>query len=317
MDTRTVGTSELEVSVVGMGCNNFSRMRTDTETQEGSTDVIRAAVEAGITFFDGADIYGSEPGRSEEFLGVALKGLRDQVVLSTKFGFQDVNVAGREAWGPKGASRYIRGAVEDSLRRLHTDRIDLLQMHSPDPETPIEDTLAALTELVGEGKVRYIGHSNFTPEQAVEAAEVATRDGYESFISTQNEYSLVSREFEVTMQPVAIEYGLGVFPYFPLANGLLTGKYTREGGGEGRLRTLKPALLADTDWDQLEAYQRICDEAGHSMLDVTFQWLLAQPNISSVIAGATRPEQMAQNAQAGSAEVPRDVLVAVDDLFAR
>ncbi|SHJ12625.1 Predicted oxidoreductase [Tessaracoccus bendigoensis DSM 12906] len=316
MEIRNVGRSDLRVSVVGMGCNNFSRRGTHTETLEGSTEVIRTAIDAGITFFDGADIYGSTPGRSEEFLGAALEGVRDEVVLATKFGHQDYAMPGTEDWGPKGGARYIRRAVEASLRRLRTDRIDLLQMHTPDPETPIEETLAALTDLVGQGKVLYLGHSNFTPEQARDAAAASEQDGNESFISTQNEYSLVAREFEALMAPVADEFGLGVFPYFPLANGLLTGKYTRAGGGEGRLTRQKPALLAATDWDQLEAYQAICDDADRSMLEVTFQWLLSRPNISSVIAGATQISQVMQNTAAGRSVVSTDVLDAVDALFA-
>ena len=315
MESRTVGTSDLVVSVVGMGCNNFSRPRTDTETQQGSTAVIRAAVDAGITFFDGADIYGSEPGRSEEFMGVALEGIRDQVVLATKFGHRGVTFPGSEGWGAKGAERYIRSAVEGSLRRLRTDRIDLLQMHTPDEATQIEETLAALTHLVEEGKVRHIGHSNFDAAQATEAAAVSQRDGLARFVSAQNEYSLIERGVESDLLPVARDLGLGVFPYFPLANGLLTGKYTRGGGGEGRLSKLKPALLEATDWDRLEAYQRICDDAGVSMLEATFQWLLAQRPVSSVIAGATTIAQVAQNAAAGSALVPAEVIASVDELF--
>ena len=316
MEHRNVGSSDLRVSVVGMGTNNLSRAHTHTESLEASTEVIRAAVDAGITFFDCADIYGSAPGRSEEFLGQALAPVRDRVVLSTKFGHEDVDMPGTGDWGPKGGARYIRGAVEASLRRLRTDRIDLLQMHTPDPGTPIGQTLEALTELVGEGKVRYIGHSNFTADQAREAADVATREGYESFISTQNEYSLVARDFEATMAPVAAEYGLGVFPYFPLGNGLLTGKYTREGGGEGRLTRLKPALLEVVDWDRIEAYQEICDRAGHTMLEVTFAWLLSRPGIASVIAGATQIAQASQNAAAGRSHVSPGVVEAVDRLFA-
>ena len=316
MEQRSVGTSGLKVSVVGMGCNNFSRPRTATETLEQSVRVIEAAIDQGITFFDGADIYGGAPGRSEEFLGVALRGKRDQVVLATKFGHQDFTMPGSEAWGPKGARRYVRSAVEASLARLQTDRIDLLQMHTPDPETPIEETLDVLTDLVGEGKVRFIGHSNFTGDMAREAAEIAVAEGLESFISAQNEYSLLARDIEFDLLPAAVDLGLGVFPYFPLANGLLTGKYTRDGGGEGRMRSIKSAQLAGVDWNLLERYRRLCDRAGHTMLEVTLQWLLGQPAITSVIAGATRVEQVAQNAAAGSAAVPAEVLDAVDELFA-
>lgn len=315
MEQRSIGTSGLKVSVVGMGCNNFSRPGTATESLEQSVRVICSAIDLGITFFDGADIYGGVPGRSEEFLGVALRGKRDQVVLATKFGHQDFTMPGSDDWGPKGARRYIRSAVEASLSRLQTDRIDLLQMHTPDPETPIEETLDVLTDLVGEGKVRYLGHSNFTGDMAREAAEVSVTRGLESFISAQNEYSLLARDIEYDLLPTAVDLGLGVLPYFPLANGLLTGKYTRDGGGEGRMRTIKSAQLAGVDWDLLERYRRLCERAGHTMLEVTFQWLLAQPAITSVIAGATQLEQVAQNAAAGTSPVPDEVLDAVDELF--
>lgn len=316
MQQRNVGASELRVSVVGMGCNNFSRPRTATESLEQSVRVIHAAIDQGITFFDGADIYGGTPGRSEEFLGEALAGRRDEVVLATKFGHQDFAMPGAEAWGPKGGARYVRSAVEASLTRLQTDRIDLLQMHTPDPDTPIGETLSILSDLVEEGKVRYIGHSNFTGDLAREAAEVSLEEGHESFVSAQNEYSLLARDIERDLLPAAIELGLGVFPYFPLANGLLTGKYTADGGGEGRMRSIKAAQLSGVDWTQLERYRRLCDQAGHTMLEVTFQWLLGQPGISSVIAGATQVEQVLQNAAAGAAAVPDDVLDAVDELFA-
>lgn len=316
MEQRNVGTSDLRVSIVGMGCNNFSRPRTATESLEQSIRVIHEAVDKGITFFDGADIYGGVPGRSEEFLGEALRGRRDGVVLATKFGHQDFTMPGSESWGPKGGRRYVRSAVEASLARLKTDRIDLLQFHTPDPDTPIEETLGILTDLVGEGKVRYIGHSNFTGDMAREAADVALAEEYESFISAQNEYSLLARDIEYDLLPVAVELGLGVFPYFPLANGLLTGKYTAQGGGEGRMRSIKAAQLAGVDWELLERYRELCDDAGHTMLEVTFQWLLGQPNITSVIAGATQVEQVAQNAAAGAARVSPDVLDAVDELFA-
>ena len=316
MEQRNVGSFELSVSAVGMGCNNFSRKGTATETLEGSVAVINAALDAGITFFDGADIYGSEPGRSESFLGAALKGRRDEVVLSTKFGFAGVTMPGSEGWGPKGSARYVRNAVDASLTRLDTDRIDLLQIHSPDPSTPIEETLGALSELVTEGKIRYFGHSNYSAEQARHAAQVAAEAGLDGFISSQIEYSLLHRTPEAELLPTAQDLGLGVFPYFPLANGLLTGKYTRDGGGEGRVRSLKPHLLETTNWDLLDAYQRICDEAGHSMLTVSIAWLLWHEPIASVIAGATRPDQVTQNAKAGSTAVSADVLRAVDELFA-
>lgn len=297
MEQRRLGESDLVVSAVGMGGNNFSRPKTDTETLKGSIEVIHAAIDAGITFFDGADIYGSAIGRSEEFLGAALKGKRDQVVLSTKFGFADTEAYPGIDLGPKGGETYIRHAVEQSLRRLQTDRIDLLQMHSPDPATPIAETLRVLTDLVEQGKVRYLGNSNFSAAQIVEADQTARADGFVRFVSAQNEYSLMARDVEREILPTANRLGLGFLPYFPLYNGLLTGKYTAE-GGQGRLSKIKPHLLAGVDWDRMAAYQRLCDAAGLTMLQATVSWLAAQPPVTSVIAGATRPDQARQNAAA-------------------
>lgn len=316
MELRTLGTSDLVIPAVGMGCNNFSRPRTATATQDGSTAVIHAAIDHGITFFDGADIYGAEPGLSETFMGVALQGRRDEVVLATKFGHSGASMPGTGDWGPKGGRTYIRGAVEASLRRLRTDRIDLLQMHTPDATTPIEETLAALHELVAAGKVRHIGNSNFSAVQLREADDAARAGGLTPFISAQNEYSLLRRDIEGDVLPAARELGLGVIPYFPLYNGLLTGKYTR-GGGEGRITALKPELLESVDWDRLDAYQRLCDEAGLTMLEATFGWLLAQPGIATVIAGATTPEQVAQNAAAGDVRLSGDVAGRISEIFAR
>lgn len=313
MAYRQVGDSDLVVSAIGMGCNNFSRPKTATATQEGSTAVIRAAVEEGITFFDGADIYGAEPGLSETFMGVALDGIRDRVVLATKFGHAHYHAAGSADWGPKGARRYVRSAVDASLRRLRTDRIDLLQMHTPDPVTPIGETLAALTELVAEGKVRHIGHSNFSADQARQADRVARDNGYVRFISTQNEYNLLHRDIEAEILPAAVELGLGVFPFFPLANGLLTGKYTRD-SGSGRLRDIKPELLDDVDWDRLTDYRQVCRDAGFSMLQVTVGWLLSRPAMAGVIAGATTVEQVRQNA-AAAVNLPPALMAAADTLF--
>lgn len=313
MEQRRLGDSDLVVSVVGMGGNNFSRPKTDTETLKGSTEVIHAAIDAGITFFDGADIYGSVIGRSEEFLGAALKGRRDRIVLSTKFGF-----AGNDAYpgldlGPNGGERYIRHAVEQSLRRLQTDRIDLLQMHSPDPATPIAETLRVLTDLIGEGKVRYVGNSNFSPAQITEADQVARADGFVRFVSAQDEYSLLARGVEREVLPTANRLGMGFLPYFPLSNGLLTGKYTAE-GGQGRLSKIKPHLLADVDWDRMAAYQRLCDQAGLTMLQATISWLAAQPPVTTVIAGATRPEQARQNA-AALRRLDDGLIQQISDLF--
>lgn len=313
MELRQLGDSDLMVSAVGMGCNNFSRPQTATETLDGSSAVIWAAIEAGINFFDGADIYGNPPGRSEEFLGEALRGRRDEVVLSTKFGNVDFEVYPDLDLGPKGAERYLRHAVENSLQRLQTDRIDLLQMHSPDPVTPIAETLRVLTDLVAEGKVRHVGNSNFTPAQIVAADEASRANGFVRFVSAQNEYSLVNRQVEADLLPTLNELGLGFFPFFPLFNGLLTGKYTAD-GGQGRLRSIKPQLLDDVDWTRMSAYQALCDQAGITMLEASISWLAAQRPVASVIAGATTPEQVRMNA-AAVRQLDAEVLAAIGDLF--
>ncbi len=313
MQQRTLGHSGLVVSAIGMGCNNFSRPGTATEWQDGSTAVIHAAIDAGITFFDGADIYGGKPGQSEEFMGVALKGRRDEVVLATKFGHQDFAMPGYEGRGHKGAEKYVRHAVENSLRRLQTDRIDLLQMHTPDPKTPIGETLRVLNDLVSEGKVRHIGSSNFSADQLYEADFVARENGFVRFTSAQSEYSLVERGVEAGVLPACRDLGLGFLPYFPLKSGLLTGKYTRE-GGTGRLTT-RPKILAGANWEQLDAYRALCDEHGLTMLQASIGWLLAQDPVSSVISGATTPEQVTQNAGAGEIALPDALLDQIGELF--
>ncbi len=314
MPQRHLGSSDLTVSAVGLGCNNFSRPGTATQTLAGTKAVIDAAIEVGITLLDTAELYGDPKGGSEDLMGQALEGRRDKVVLATKFGHMAGGPSGSESWGPNGSASYIAHAVEGSLTRLRTDRIDLYQLHTPDPTTPIGDTLAALAPLVQAGKVRYLGHSNLTAEQIREADSVAAELGLPKFVSSQNEYSLMARGVEYDVLPTVRELGLGFLPYFPLHNGLLTGKYTR-GGGEGRLTRLKPEVLEQVDWDLMERYQALCDEAGVSMLGATFEWLLAQPAISSVIAGATSPEQVAANAQAGETVLTDDVVAAIGALF--
>jgi aryl-alcohol dehydrogenase-like predicted oxidoreductase len=314
MPQRHLGSSDLTVSAVGLGCNNFSRPGTATETLAGTKAVIDAAIEVGITLLDTAELYGDPKGGSEDLMGQALEGRRDKIVLATKFGHMAGGPLGSENWGPNGSASYIAHAVEGSLTRLRTDRIDLYQLHTPDPATPIGDTLAALAPLVQAGKVRYLGHSNLTAEQIREADSVAAELGLPKFVSSQNEYSLMARGVEYDVLPTVRELGLGFLPYFPLYNGLLTGKYTR-GGGEGRLTRLKPEVLEQVDWDLMERYQALCDEAGVSMLGATFAWLLAQPAISSVIAGATSPEQVAANAQAGETVLTDDTVAAIGALF--
>src|SRR5918993_5425659 len=313
---RRVGASGLLVSPVGLGCNNFGRPGTKSESLEGTQAVLDAAIDAGVTFLDTADMYGGRPGLSESLMGEALKGKRDKVVLATKFGHSGRDM-GEGALGAKGGRAYIRHAVESSLRRLQTDWIDLYQLHGPDPQTPIEETLDALTDLVREGKVRYIGNSNFTGWQLAEAHFTARSRGSVPFVSAQNHYSLLARGAEREVLPAANRFGVGFLPYFPLYNGLLTGKFTREGGpGGSRIMAQRPHLWADAPWDALEAYQAFCDERGISMLEATFGWLLAQPGLASVIAGATSPEQITANARAGEAWTPTaEDLDVIDGLF--
>ncbi|MCU1405300.1 MAG: aldo/keto reductase [Glaciihabitans sp.] len=295
---RALGNSGLLVSTVGLGCNNFGRAKTLTETQEGTNAVITAAIDAGITLFDTADIYGAERGLSETLMGVALKGRRSEVVLATKFGMDMAGSNGPD-WGARGSRRYIRLAVEASLRRLQTDWIDLYQLHRPDDNTPIEETLSTLDDLITEGKVRYIGHSNLAGWQVADAEYAAILGGHPKFISAQNEYSLLRRDVEYEVLPATNNYGLGFLPFFPLFNGLFTGKYSRDGGpADGRLTNIRPEALEDVPWDAIERYQAFCDRRGVSMLTATFSWLLAQPGVTSVIAGATRPEQVVQNVEA-------------------
>ncbi|MCU1547998.1 MAG: aldo/keto reductase [Arthrobacter sp.] len=295
---RRVGKSGLTVSVVGLGCNNLGRPGTATESQEGTGAVVHAALDAGITLFDVADTYGREPGLSETMLGKALAGRRDDAVVATKFGM-DMNGANGNDFGARGSRRYILKAVEASLRRLGTEWIDLYQFHTPDPLTPIDETLAALDELVTSGKVRYLGHSNRSGWQIAEAEFVARSLGRSRFISSQNHYNLLDRRAELEVTPAAEAYGLGVLPYFPLANGLLTGKYAPGKAPEGsRLSRTRTNLVTDADWEQLDRFSAFAAERGLTEIQVAFSWLAAQPSVSSVIAGATRPEQVRQNAAA-------------------
>jgi aryl-alcohol dehydrogenase-like predicted oxidoreductase len=312
MHLRNAGHSSLQVSAVGLGCNNFSRAGTATETVAGTQAVLDAALDAGVTFLDTAELYGS--GGSEDHIGQALEGRRDRFEIATKFGHRAGGAPGYEEWGPRGAASYVRSAVEASLRRLRTDRIDLYQMHAPDPEVPIGDTLAALSELVGEGKVRYLGNSNFSADQLREAESVAADLGLPRFVTAQNEYSLLARGVEKDVLPAAVDLGLGFLPYFPLHNGLLTGKYTAT-SGEGRLTRIKPEVLAETNWQQIDDYRAICDQAGVTMLEATFAWLLAQAGVCSVIAGATTAEQVQANGAAGRTVLTPDTLAAIDALF--
>jgi 1-deoxyxylulose-5-phosphate synthase len=315
MQTQNLGTSDLIVSTVGLGCNNFTRPGTPTTTLEGTRAVLDAAIDQGITFFDTAELYGDPKGGSEDLMGQALQGRRDKVVIATKFGHHAGGPDGSDGWGSKGSRAYIMKAVEGSLTRLRTDRIDLYQLHTPDPATSIGETLQALGDLIHDGKVRFIGHSNLSAEQIREAETVARELGLPRFVSAQNEYSLLARGVEADVLPAVRDLGIGFLPYFPLYNGLLTGKYTRN-GGDGRLTRQKPEVLESVDWDLMDRYAALCADAGVTMLQATFAWLLAQPGVSSVIAGATRPEQVEANAQAGMTVLGDDVVAAISALFA-
>lgn len=310
-----LGHSGLVVSEIGLGLNNLGRSGTVTFTQEGADAVVHAAIEAGVTLFDTADMYGAEAGLSEVRLGAALKGHRDEVVVATKFGM-DARGANGQDFGARGSRRYIIQSVEASLRRLDTDYIDLYQFHTPDPGTPIEETLSALDTLVTQGKVRYVGHSNRSGWQIAEAEFVARELGAERFISAQNHYNLLDRRAELEVLPASRQYGLGVLPYFPLANGLLTGKYSDGVAPEGsRLSHSRKEYLQNADFDQLRALGSFARERGVSEVNVAFSWLLAQEPVASVIAGATRPEQIQENAKAGLWKPSAQDLAALDLIF--
>ncbi len=304
MQMRRLGSSGLAVSVVGLGTNNFG-MKLDLD---GCREVVDAALDAGVTLFDTSDSYGE----SEARLGQLLEGRRDDVVIATKFGsrLREPNTNGAD-WDARGSRRYVRRAVEGSLRRLRTDWIDLYQIHRPDPLTPIEETLSVLDDLVHEGKVRYVGHSNFTGWQTAHAEWVARSSGGVRFISAQNDYSLLSRHIESDLVPALVEYGIGLLPYFPLANGLLTGKYHR---GEppptgSRIAAWGPDRRVDErSFDIVDALTAYAEERGISLLDVAIGGLAGQPAVSSVIAGATSAEQVRANVAAGEWEPTPDDL---------
>ncbi|SFS00401.1 Predicted oxidoreductase [Microbacterium sp. cf046] len=312
---RRVGASGLLVSAVGLGCNNFGRPGTKSETLAGTIEVLDAAIDSGVTFLDTADMYGGEPGQSETLMGDALQGRRDRVVLATKFGHPGRDM-GYATVGAKTSRSYIRTAVEASLRRLKTDWIDLYQLHVPDADTPIAETISALDDLVAAGKIRYYGHSNMSGWQIAEADFTAADRG-SRFISAQNHYSLLARGAEREVLPAVQRFGLGFFPYFPLQNGLLTGKFTREGGPEGsRIMMQRRHVWQNAPWDALERYQAFCDERGITMLAATFGWLLSRPSLSSVIAGATSADQVRSNAAAAAAWTPSAAeLATIDELF--
>ncbi len=294
MTYRRLGDSDLTVSVVGIGTNAFSR-RVD---QDGVDEIVAAAREVGVTFIDTADAYGVTYGASEEMIGEALQGQRDEFVVATKFGGGQV---ARER-GPGGSRHYVVEAVEGSLRRLRTDHIDLYQYHFPDGVTPIEETLSALTDLVRAGKVRYVGCSNLGAWQVADADWTARTGGHERFVSAQNRYSLLDRRVEDELVPACEAFGLGLLPYFPLAYGLLTGKYQRGApapeGSRAALDAGRAQWLEAADWDRIEALAAYAEKRDVDLLDVAIAGLAAQPAVGSVICGVTGGDQVRSNAAA-------------------
>lgn len=308
MLTRNLGRSGLRVSLVGLGCNNFGG-RIDFES---ARKVIDKAIDSGITLFDTADVYGNRGG-SEEVMGQLLGDRRKQIVLATKFG-----MVMDEAGIKKGGSRrYIMEAVEASLKRLKTDWIDLYQLHRPDPLTPIEETLRTLEDLIRQGKVRYIGCSNLPSWQVSDAHWTAKSHGIEQFASCQDEYSLLVRGAEKELIPAAQHFGMGLLPYFPLANGLLTGKYKRnaplpEGARMTRESQRAGEVLTDANWEKTEKLAAFCEARGKTLVELAFSWLAAQPVVSSVIAGATKPEQVEANVKAAEWALSAEELAEID-----
>ncbi|MCC7112854.1 MAG: aldo/keto reductase [Burkholderiales bacterium] len=312
MKVRRLGTSGLKVSEIGLGCNNFGQ-RLDLEA---TRRVVHRALDLGITLFDTADGYGNRGG-SETQLGEVLGTKRRDIVLATKFGWpmDDIGVL------RGGSRRYLMRAVEDSLRRLKTDWIDLYQFHTPDPETPLEETLRALDDLVRQGKVRYVGCSNFAGWQVADAAWISRSEGLAPFVSVQNEYSLLVRDVESEVVPAMRKFGLGLLPFFPLAGGLLTGKY-RHGeplpAGARLTETKRSAdrFLTERNWRIVDALQGFADSRGRKLVDVAVGWVLARPWVGSVIAGATSAEQIESNVAAGAVRLADDEIAELDRLTA-
>lgn len=310
MEQRALGNSNLRVSSVGLGCNNFGgRMKLD-----GARKVVHKALDLGVTLFDTADMYGNRGG-SEEILGNIFGARRKDIVLATKFGMP-MDDDGKL----KGASRtYVMTAVEASLKRLKTDWIDLYQLHQPDPKTPIEETLRALDDLVRQGKVRHIGCSNLSAAQVGEAQATSRDKSLAAFISCQDEYSLLVRDIERELMPAMEKHGLGLLPYFPLSGGLLTGKYKRNapmpaGARLTAAKNMADRYMTEAGWRAIEGLEAFATKRGKTMLDLAFGWLLAHRPVASVIAGASTPEQVEQNVKASAWALTPDDLAAIDKL---
>jgi aryl-alcohol dehydrogenase-like predicted oxidoreductase len=310
MQFRNLGRSGLRVSLVGLGCNNFGGRIDDEATRK----VVDAAIEHGITLFDTADIYGEKAG-SERVLGEVLGARRKDIVLASKFGMKMFH------GGQGGSRRYIMSAVEESLTRLKTDWLDLYQFHTPDPLTPIDETLRALEDLVTEGKVRYVGCSNMPAWQVADAQWTARDLRLPGFASAQDEYSLLKRGAEKDLIPALKHYGMGLLPYFPLANGALTGKYKRnapmpDGARLTKLPERAGQIFSEANWAKIEALTDFCEARGRTLVQLAFSWLAAQPVVSSVIAGATRPEQIGANVKAADWALTADELAEIDRITA-
>jgi aryl-alcohol dehydrogenase-like predicted oxidoreductase len=310
LEIRNLGRSGLRVSAIGLGCNNFGGRIDQTATER----VVHKAIDLGITLFDTADVYG-ERGGSETAMGLVLGDRRKDIVLASKFGMPMSDDGTKQG----GSRRYIVSAVEASLKRLKTDWLDLYQMHRVDPLTPIEETLRALDDLIRSGKVRYIGVSNMPAWQVVQAQWTAKTEGLNPFVSCQDEYSLVVRDAEGDLMPAMREYGLGLLPYFPLASGLLTGKYRRganlpEGARLTKTQRLADRYLTEKNWEISEKLIDFAEARGHTALELAFSWLLAQKPVSSVIAGATKPEQLEQNVKAGDWKMTPEELAEIDTI---
>ena len=313
MEYKNLGNSGLRVSVVGLGCNNFGR-RCD---QAATTAVVEKALDSGITLFDTADVYGPR-GLSEEFLGVALKGKRREAIIATKF----MGPMGEGTLWSGASRRYIFDAIDASLKRLDTDYVDLYQIHFPDVNTPIAETMRALDEVVRSGRARYVGCSNFAGWQVVEAQWVARSGHFSEFVSAQNQYNLLDRRIERELVPAANAYGLGVLPYFPLASGFLTGKYkqgeappegTRLAAGGG----MADRVLNEGNFETLQKLEAFAESAGHTMLELAIGWLASQPHVSSVISGATKPEQVEQNVAAAEWKLNAEEMAKVNEITRR
>ena len=311
MEYRNLGRSGLQVSVVGLGTNNFGG-RIDFDATRA---VVEKALDVGINLFDTSDSYGS--GASEEFIGKAIQGRRQSVVIATKF----ASPMGEGPMRSGGSRRWIMDAVDDSLRRLNTDYIDLYQVHRPDPSTPLEETMRALDDLVRAGKVRYLGHSNFAGWQIADAHWIAETRNLTPFISAQPSYSVMDRSIEREVVPACTRYGLGVLPYSPLASGLLTGKYRRgQAAPEGTRLAAGPMgqrMLTDRNFDVVEKLEQFTQGRGHTVLELAIGWLASQPHVGSVIAGATKPEQVEQNVAAAAWRLDAEELAEVDAITKR